>query len=192
MASNPTRRQKLSPVSKSFLKNESFLKKFISRYMTRPEDIDDVVQESFLKAFAAESEKPIAHPKAFLFRIARNSALSRLRLKSRSITDYIEDLGSSDVVSTAAPVEDQIADQEKLAVFAEAAASLPPQCRRAFLLRKVNGLSHREVAERLGISISTVEKHQAAGLARCSQYMRLREHSNLAEGRTSRIKGIKQ
>ena len=62
--------------------------------------------------------------------------------------------------------------QTKLAVFCEAVASLPPQCRRAFLMRKVHGLSHKEISKQLGIAISTVEKHQAIGLKRCSEYMR--------------------
>ena len=57
-------------------------------------------------------------------------------------------------------------------MFCRAVASLPAQCRKAFLMRKVYGMSHKDVAEQLGISISTVEKHVASGLLRCSTHLR--------------------
>jgi RNA polymerase sigma-70 factor (ECF subfamily) len=61
-----------------------------------------------------------------------------------------------------------------MAIFAEAISALPPQCRRVFLLRKVQGLSQKDVAQRLGLSVSTVEKHLATGLVKCSEYLKLR------------------
>jgi len=164
-------------VSEAFFRNESFLKKFLARFLCHPQDIEDVAQETFLKAFTAEIHKEIRSPKAFLFRIAKNVALTKLTRKTQLITDYIEDLGSPEVLCDAASVEDQVAGQQKLAVFCQAVASLPPQCRRAFLMRKVYGLSHKEISGRLGISTSTVEKHIANGLQRCSKYMRDNEQT---------------
>jgi RNA polymerase sigma-70 factor (ECF subfamily) len=49
---------------------------------------------------------------------------------------------------------------------------LPPLCRRVFVLRKVYKLSHTEIAEVLGVSHSTIEKHVAKGLLRCRDYLR--------------------
>jgi RNA polymerase sigma-70 factor (ECF subfamily) len=160
-----------SPILASFLRHESFLKRFIARYLPQPEDVDEVVQESFLRAYAAEQRKPIDRPKSFLFQIARNEALDRLRRKSHQITDYIEDLGKLAVKSSDFSAEELLEQKQKMALFCEAVATLPVQCRKAFLLRKVYGLSHKEVADELGIAVSTVEKHQAAALMRCSQYM---------------------
>ena len=51
----------------------------------------------------------------------------------------------------------------------------PPQCQKVFVLKKVHGYSHKEIAKELEISISTVEKHAASGLKRCSEYMELHQ-----------------
>ena len=166
-------------VSAAFIEHNSFLKKFLTRYFSSEHDIDEIAQEAFLKAFEAERHQEIRSPKSFLFQIAKNAALHRLTRKSRLITDYIEDLGKREFESDTASVEEQVAANERMAVFCQAAASLPAQCRRAFLLRKVYGFSHKEIAERLGISVSTVEKHMAKGLQRSSAFMR--ERGQLAD-----------
>jgi len=57
-------------------------------------------------------------------------------------------------------------------VLARAIAALPPQCAKVFVLRKMQGLSQKEIAARLNISVRTVENHVALGLVRCKAYMR--------------------
>lgn len=161
-----------SEISKVFIRDEAFLKKFLARLLPNPQDIEDVAQETFLKAFNAGKNRAIRSPKAFLFRIAKNIALAKLTKKAHLITDYIEDLGAPEILCEGVSVEDKVASHERFAIFCQAAAALPPQCRRAFLMRKVYGFSHKEISERLGISISTVEKHLANGLKRCRSFMR--------------------
>jgi len=73
----------------AFEKHHSALKRFIARYLNNHHDIEDVAQESFLRAFRAGMDYKVEQPKSFLFRIAKNVAISELRLKSRQITDYI-------------------------------------------------------------------------------------------------------
>lgn len=156
-----------------FLRHQSSLKRFIARFVSRPQDVEDVSQEAYLRAFDAErSGEYVRSPKAFLFRIAKNLALNELARKSRLLTDYIEDCTSRDVVQEDVSVEDRVMGDEKLTMFCRAVLTLPVQCRRAFLLRKVHGLSHKEISDRLDISVSTVEKHVASGLLRCSTYLR--------------------
>jgi RNA polymerase sigma-70 factor (ECF subfamily) len=60
-----------------------------------------------------------------------------------------------------------------------AIAALPPQCAKVFILRKMQGLSQKEIAVRLNISVRTVENHVAVGLSRCRAYMRA--HGGTAE-----------
>lgn len=163
----------LRGLSAVFLEHQSSLKRFIARFFSRPQDVEDVVQEAYLRAFGAvKAGEDVRSPKAFLFRIAKNVALNELATKSRRLTDYIEDSTAQDVIDKGSSAEDQAMGQQKLAMFCGAVASLPEQSRRAFLMRKVYGLSHKEISERLGISISTVEKHVASGLLRCSAYLR--------------------
>ncbi|HWG69966.1 MAG TPA: RNA polymerase sigma factor [Steroidobacteraceae bacterium] len=163
----------LRGLSGVFLQHQSSLKRFIARFVSRPQDVEDVTQEAYLRAFDAErSGEHVRSPKAFLFRIAKNVALNELARKSRLLTDYIEDSTSRDVIQEDISAEDRVMGDEKLTMFCRAVVTLPVQCRRAFLLRKVHGLSHREISDRLDISVSTVEKHVASGLLRCSTYMR--------------------
>jgi RNA polymerase sigma factor (sigma-70 family) len=163
----------LRGLSGTFVTHQGSLKRFIARFFSRTQDIEDIAQETYLRAFDAErSGEEVRSPKAFLFRIAKNAALNELARKSRLLTDYIEDSSTPDVIERGASVEEQVMAQEKLAMFCRAVASLPTQCRKAFLMRKVYGLSHKDIAEQLGISTSTVEKHVASGLLRCSTYLR--------------------
>jgi RNA polymerase sigma factor (sigma-70 family) len=160
-------------LSAVFVEHQSSLKRFIAKFFSRPQDIEDVTQEAYLRAFDAEKAgEQVRSPKAFLFRIAKNVALNELARKSRLLTVYIEDSVLRDVTGEDSSTEDRVMDEEKLAMFCRAVVTLPEQCRRAFLMRKVQGLSHKDISQRLNISVSTVEKHVASGLLRCSVYLR--------------------
>lgn len=165
----------MSSILRSFLENERGLKRYLSRFLPRAQDVDDLAQETFLRAFA-EGGGQVNNPRAFLYRIARNLALNERDRMSHRVTTSMEDfpdpavLGASDQVS----VEETVEGRRKMAIFAEAISALPPQCRQVFILRKIHGLSQKEVALRLGLSVSTVEKHLASGLVKCSEFLRLR------------------
>jgi RNA polymerase sigma factor (sigma-70 family) len=161
-----------------FIEHQSALKRFIAKFLSRPQDVDDIAQETYLRAFDAErGGEALRAPKAFLFRVAKNVALNELTRKSRMLTDYIEDSVSPDVIGEEESAEDSVLAQEKLSLFCSAVTTLPMQCRRVFLMRKVYGFSHKEISDRMGISVSTVEKHVASGLLRCSTYLREGGHS---------------
>lgn len=155
----------------AFQRHHGALKRFIARYLSSQHDIEDVAQESFLRAFRAGMDYDVRQPKSFLFRIAKNVAVSQLRQKSRQITDYIEEQASSDLLTAEWTLEDDVIARERLAVQCEAVAALPPQCRRVYILRKVHGLTHKEIAARLGITRKTVEKHLYKGIAACDGYV---------------------
>ncbi len=158
----------------AFQQHQSALKRFISRYLRNNQDIEDVAQEAFLRAYIIGQREKVPQPKSLLFRIAKNVAVSELRLKSRRITDYIEDQVSSDVLLDEGTLEDEVMARQKLGIHCEAVASLAPQCRRVYLMRKVYGMPHKEIAERLGIAVSTVEKHLIRGVELCDNYVRER------------------
>ena len=159
-------------VTDTFFKNEGQLKAFISRFLYRPQDVDDITQETFIRAFKAEKKGVIEHPKAYLYRIARNLALKELTKKSTKMTSFIEDSCSPEVLGSDEDVEKQVGTLEKLSRVKTAIAELPPQCQRVFIMRKVYGFSHKEISHELGISVSTVEKHIVSGLKRCRQSLK--------------------
>lgn len=151
----------------AFMQNHALLRGYISRFFVSSHEIDDVSQETFLRAFKAEKSERIEQPKAFLFKIAKNLMLSELARKSRKITDYIEDLEQGGSISDGVNLEDNVIAQQKLGIYCEAIASLPPKCRKVVLMKKVYGMSHKEIAGRLGITISAVDKHLVKGGKRC-------------------------
>lgn len=160
-----------SSITEAFLRHESFLKRFLSRFLSCPQDIEDVVQDTYLKAYHAEKNQEIHIPKAFLFRIARNEALKALEKKSRQMANLVEDYGAPEVSYEKMSMERQVEAQQKLGLICESVLEMSPQVRRVFLMRKVYGLSHREIAAQLGIAVSTVEKHVARGFEICNDYI---------------------
>lgn len=164
-----------SAVTAAFLESAGFLRKFLSRFLRIHQDIEDVAQEAYLRAYIAEQRQAIEQPKAFLFRVAKNLALTRLSRKSRQITDYIEEAGDSMVMETAAASDEELEAQQCFGIYCEAVASLPEKCRQVFLLRKVHGLSHKEIAERMGLSVSSVEKYLREGILACQTHLAAHE-----------------
>lgn len=164
----------MSKILQIFLSNERALKNYLSRFFNRAQDIDDIAQETFLKAFAAEIKTDIRSPKAFLFKIAKHTALHEVGKKANTTTDYIEDFVNSEVLYDRSNVcaEAEMDGKRKLIIFSKAVAHLPPKCRQVFLMRKVDGLQMKEIAGKLNISVSGVEKHVVTGLVKCSQYFR--------------------
>ncbi len=177
----------MSLIHRVFVENEAALRRLLARYLPRRQDIDDISQETFLHAFAAENERPIRAPKAYLFRVAKNLALNALKKKAVTTTDYIEDFESSEVLldNRQPAVDDQVSDRQRLVILSEAMMALPPRCRRAFVMRKVDGLSYKDIATRLGLSESTVEKHVATGLMKCMETLK-RQGYDLGDFRTPR------
>ena len=131
----------MSQVLKSYLANESAIKHLLSRYRKSPQDIDDMAQETFLRAFNAELKREIHTPKAYLFRTARNIALNELTNKTNQIVDYIGTSGDTDVLGgeKQGAADDQVDIRQRLEILAKALATLPPKCHRVFLLCKVDG-----------------------------------------------------
>jgi RNA polymerase sigma factor (sigma-70 family) len=127
-------------------------------------DIDDVIQESYARLWTLELSA-IANPRAYFYQIARNlvhQRLRRARVVPMELMGEIDDLG---VISDEPGPERGLSARQELDRLMSVVARLPPQCRRAFELRKFDGLSQREVAQRMGVSEGTVEKHLAKALA---------------------------
>jgi len=166
-------------IVEAFLANQATLQAFLRRYVSSRNDIEEMTQEVAARALQAAQKRDIEEPRGFLFGIAKNVARKELDRKSRNLVDLIEDLAGQEHVSNEPPIDEALDSRRRLAVFWEAVSTLPPQCQKGFVLKKVYGLSHKEIASRLNISVSTVEKHVAAGLKRCSDYMDKKENETV-------------
>jgi RNA polymerase sigma-70 factor (ECF subfamily) len=166
----------LSAVTTAFLECSNFLKKYLAGFLPAQQDIEDVAQEAYLRAWIAEQRETIEQPRAFLFRIAKNLALTKLSKKSRQITDYIEEASASAVIDTAAAIDEELEAEQCLGLYCEAVALLPEKCRQVFLLRKVHGLTHKDIAERMELSVGSVEKYLRRGVVAC--HLHLKNHED--------------
>jgi RNA polymerase sigma factor (sigma-70 family) len=152
-----------------FVGFRGILRRLVGR-IVKPHDIDDILQETFIRTYAASGKTEIRHPRSFMLRTARNLALNHVT-SAYSKRTQIEDFSSSEVYLTEESLESQFESKERFLGFCRAVRTLPAQCRRVFVLKKVYGLSQLEIAEYLGISASTVEKHVAKGLLMCRESM---------------------
>lgn len=149
---------------------EALLRFLVARTGDR-EEAEDVLQELWLRA-RQPGGQPVANGRAYLYRMAQNLVIDRLREKQRRARRewiWSEDKSGgtrqgSEPADAALNAEETILAREEAALLASAIATLPEAARHAFELHKIEGLSHAEVATRLGITKSGVEKHMAVAM----------------------------
>lgn len=154
----------------AFLQCKSYLKQIV-RGVVRSRDVEDIVQETFLRSYEAAGKSEILHPRAFMAKTATNLALNWASKAEWRLTDTFGDLPDSTVSTTRASVEDGVALEQQLLLFARATQKMPLQCRRAFILKKVYGFRRSEIAKYMRISEKTVQNHIAKGTLICAECM---------------------
>ena len=155
----PVSRDRALWLAQHVLPHEPALRAWLHPRRVGDLEIDDIVQETYAILASRASVDSIRNPRAYTFQIANNVVLAHLR-HSRVVS--IRTMGDIDQLSNAAPEpspETRMADRDELFHLAEMIGSMPAQVRTAFTLRRVEGLSQREVAQRMGLSENTVEKH---------------------------------
>lgn len=135
-------------------------------------EVDDIVQEVFARLLRAYAEGTVVSPRAFLFHAARNLALNQIRHRSYSHPSPLTEDAVSGVPDGGQGVPEIVARAEDIQLLIEAIQALPGRCRQIFTLRKIYGLSQKEIAGRLGISEHTVEVQGAIGIRKCAEYFR--------------------
>jgi len=141
------------------------------RSLVRPADVEDILQEAFLRCYESKNETTVKHHQSYLYRTAVNLAINHSARAENRLTTSLEALDAAIQISGDLNIESQLITRERLALYCGIVSELPSQCRRAFILKKVYGLSQSEIAKFLGISENTVEKHIAKGILACARKM---------------------
>ncbi len=141
-----------------------------SRFPSRL-DLDDLIQESYLRVLKAHARVPMDNPKAFLFATARNLALDYVKQPKFSRTDYLEQHDFADFADEGAAIPDVVARNQELEILTKAVQALPKRCRQAFTLAKIYGMSHKDIARKLGISRHTVAVQLRIGIVKCMEFV---------------------
>ncbi len=151
------------------------LRAYLARLLGDQSEAQDVAQNAFIRIQPAVDAGRAREPRLLLFATARRLALNEIRRRRHHPLDATGGAQLDMTPGTAAAVEDLVGARQELARLEEILLRLPPGCRQVFLLRKVEDLTHEEIARQLGITRKTVENHMTRA------YRLLREAYQAAE-----------
>jgi len=139
------------------------LRHYLERLLGNTAEAQDVAHDAYMRVYPVMAQDRARQPRALLYLTARRLAINRL--KRRQVSPVTEETGQAEFTASSSPgVVRQVMARQEMSLLEAAIAALPEGCRSVLLLRKVELLSHKEIAGRLGLSVSTVEKHHARAL----------------------------
>jgi RNA polymerase sigma-70 factor (ECF subfamily) len=139
------------------------LRRYLARLLGNSTEAQDIAHDAYLRVYPKVNDRTARKPEAVLYTTARRLAINQL--KRRGIAPFAREPLQSDAAVSGVPgVVQQVMAHQELRQLEQAIAQLPEGCRTVLLLRKIELLSHQEIAGRLGIAVSTVEKQHARAL----------------------------
>jgi RNA polymerase sigma factor (sigma-70 family) len=137
-------------------------------------DVDDVVQESYLRLLKARLAGKLRSAKGFLFTTACNAALDIFRHRAVIPMESLTENTASHVYSKGLNAAEAASLNQELDLLLSAMDQLPDRCRQILVLRRFQGLSHKEISAQLSVSENTIEKQVSLGLKKCHAYLKAR------------------
>lgn len=150
---------------------EGSLTRFLRRNWRNESDLADLRQEIYARVYAAAQAELPSNPKAFLFACARNHLINHVKRASVVSIVQVIDLESAIVDLDAITPERITIAREELQQVQSGLDRLPRRCREIMILRKVEGLSIKETAARLGVSANNIEQQTAYGMRALVDFM---------------------
>ncbi|MEJ1962747.1 MAG: RNA polymerase sigma factor [Gammaproteobacteria bacterium] len=144
--------------------HEAALTRYLRRVWFKQAEIPDFRQEIYIRVYESAAKALPASPKAFLFATARNLIADHVRRERVVSIDYTQDLDSLNVLVEEISPEQRLSARQELKRLSAALDQLPDDCRSVIWLRRVEGLSQKEAAHRLGMPEGTLESHLCRGL----------------------------
>lgn len=149
---------------------------FLSRKVADRATAADLVQESYARVYAAEQTGlAVRDPRALLYKTARNLVIDQgrrgdVRARFAEPEDGVASNEPDNALGPAAFEPDAAMESQQMVnAMLATIDSLPPRCRQAFILHKFDGLTHAEVAERMGVSVKMVEQHVRNAVQACQR-----------------------
>ncbi len=134
--------------------------------MSNRHEADDLTQEAYIRVFGRKKDDAVKEPIRLLYRIARNLLIDRSR--RAQTRPKMASFDQETDIAQAAPSPAMMAQvQDELAILRTAVANLPERCQEVFILSRFEGLSYAEIADRLGITVKTVENHMGRAILAC-------------------------
>ena len=147
------------------LPHEPALRRYLGRVVRSREEVDDLVSETLTSVYSADNWPEIANGRAYLFAIARNLVYDAVRRRRVVAFETIADLDMLNLADTRPSAETVVSARDELRALIAALDLIPPRARQVFILRRIEGLTLKEIGERLGLSVKTVENHMSKAIA---------------------------
>ena len=145
---------------------------FLSARLGNAHAAEDVVHDAYVRVLERTAGEPIEQPRAFLYRTALNLVIDGHRRNTLRQVEPLDVLDTEEQFFSPSP-QVLMDHGQRLEMLQRALAEMPAACRDSFLLRKLEGLSHLEIAERLGVSRSVVEKNIVNAMKHCRVRIRM-------------------
>lgn len=143
---------------------EAVLMKYLRRIRQNKADVDDLCQDVYVRVCEAALQESPRSAKLFVFAVARNLVIDEMRREQIIPIDAVTDLEALNVAADLPTADRTIIAREDLRRLHIALDELPPRCREAVLMRKVQNIPRREIAARMGIAEKTVSRHITEGI----------------------------
>jgi RNA polymerase sigma-70 factor (ECF subfamily) len=143
---------------------EAALMQFLQHYWRNESDLPDLRQEVYLRAYEAAGRERPDPVRPFLFTIARNLMIDRARKAQVVSIETMADLEELEIASDTPGPDRTILARDELRRLQSALDLLPQRCREAIVLARIEGLNGREIADRMGITESTVSHYLKRGV----------------------------
>jgi RNA polymerase sigma factor (sigma-70 family) len=149
---------------REILAHEESLVRYLFRSWPNRQEVFDLRQDIYVRVYEAAAKARPQAAKSFLFTTARHLMTDRIRRKRIVSIDAVGDLDALNVMIEDISPEQRTSAHQELRRLAQAIDDLPPKCREAVWLRRVDDMPQKEVAERLGVTQKTIEKHVMKGM----------------------------
>lgn len=156
--------------------DELFL--FATGILRRKEIAEEIVSDVFVKTWENRTELwKISNLKAYLFVSVKNACISHLRKEKNDKVISIDRMDNFWFVAVEGP-ETEYIDKETLAHIHKAIDMLPPKCKMAFTLAKINGLKYKEIAEVMEVSEKTVNNHLVYAIKKITEFLGIKKRKS--------------
>ncbi len=153
------------------------IKAFLYKKTGSLQEAEDMSQEVFLRFYKNYDKHPLlSYPKALLYRIAGNLVRDEVRRRKAHKAEQHVPCDTEALVAPASRPDHILQAKAELKRVEQVILSLPEKCREVFVLSRFSGMTNRQIAAHLGISLGVVEKQISKALLRCRQEMESLDH----------------
>jgi RNA polymerase sigma factor (sigma-70 family) len=157
--------------AREILPLEASLMQFLQHNWRLKTEIPDLRQEVYARVYESAVKRIPEKPKHFLFATARNLLIDRARQARVIPIDAASDLDVLDPASDAPGPDQIVMARDELRRLQAALEKLSPRCREAVVLGRIQGLSRREIASRMGVTEGTAAQYLAEGICALVEHL---------------------